>query len=123
MEQVTFETQFAKRNGRLVYVRTAEEELFKKFVEALPEGSIVSTTFDAGTLGKNSQLARLHKNIRKIADETGSSPPDIKKDVKKESGFCIDGECKSFADMNTEELNACMETTIRLGEFVGLSLR
>lgn len=123
MEQVTFETQFKKINGKLVYVRPVEDSLFKKFVDSIPEGSIVNGAFDAGTLGKNSQLARLHKNIRKIADETGAAPLDVKKDVKKEAGFCINGECKSFGDMNTEELNACMETTIRLGEFVGLNLR
>lgn len=122
-EQVTFETQYVKRNGKLIYVRPAEDTLYRKFVDSLPEGYIVSGTFDAGALGKNSQLAHLHGNIRAIADETGSTFMDVKKEVKEESGFCIDGNCKSFGDMNTDELKTCIETSVRLGEFVGLNLR
>lgn len=119
----TFFTQLVKRNGKAVYVRKAEEELFKKFIEAQPEGALINMLCDAGELGLLSQLSRIHKNIGTISKETGDSFDNVKKEVKRRSGLYQGNELKSFAICTKEELDLAMETTIELGEFVGINLR
>jgi len=115
--------QFTKRGGKLNYQKKAFEKLYREFIDKIPEGHVAHMLIETGELGLLSQLAILHKNIRTLSRHTGSSFKEIKNEVKEECGFCINGECKSFADMTKEELEDCKETLIQLGEFAGINLR
>jgi len=69
---------------------------------------------------------KLHATIREISNYTGQDFEDVKLYVKQKAGFIIisseGGDVKSFGDMNRDELSACIQAAVTLGEQLGLSL-
>jgi len=127
-----FSMQLIKRGSSLVHENDSIKELYRRFTGALQEGQKVEVFLDVniddGTLA---QLAKIHKCIREIASETGSSFDDMKIRIKKEAGLCIrkefEGEsfmiCKSFADCSKAELALVIEAIIQRGDYLNINMR
>lgn len=88
----------------------------------------IESNADTGTLP---QIAKIHACIRELAKEMGYSFEDMKLEIKKMSGLCVEkvlhGErylvCKSFADCSIEELALTIQTIIELGDTVNINFR
>ena len=127
-----FSSILKKEDGRLVHASDAEKALYKEFVKNLVEGQSVEAFFDAnkddGTLA---QLAKIHKCIRELAQETGDSFEDMKLRIKKNAGLCvkkyIEEEtfivCKSFSRCSKDELSLAIQAIIEIGDFVNINFR
>ena len=117
-----------KRDGKLEYNVKAQETIYNKFVEDLPEGAkveiFVSVTGDNGT---NAQIAKIHVSIRQLANDLGYSFSEMKLLIKRKAGLCFNKNgteyCKSFGDCSKEELNSVIQEIIELGDEVGSNLR
>ena len=117
-----------KRDGKLEYNIKAQEAIYNKFVDELPEGAkveiFVSVTGDNGT---NAQIAKIHVSIRQLANDLGYSFSEMKLLVKRKAGLCFNKNgteyCKSFGDCSKEELNSVIQEIIELGDEVGSNLR
>jgi hypothetical protein len=127
-----FSTTLQRVGDKLVYQNSADEKMYKLFVDNLEQGQTADVFFDAnkddGTLA---QLAKIHKCIREIAKETGNDFEDIKDLIKVRAGFCfkknIDGEiitkCKSFGKASKEDLGFVIEALVKLGDMVNVNCR
>jgi len=117
-----------KRDGKLEYNIKAQEAIYNKFVDELPEGAkveiFVSVTGDNGT---NAQIAKIHVSIRQLANDLGYSFSEMKLLIKRKAGLCFNKNgteyCKSFGDCSKEELNSVIQEIIELGDEVGSNLR
>lgn len=117
-----------KRDGKLEYNIKAQETIYNKFVDELPEGAkveiFVSVTGDNGT---NAQIAKIHVSIRQLANDLGYAFSEMKLLVKRKAGLCFNKNgteyCKSFGDCSKEELNSVIQEIIELGDEVGSNLR
>jgi len=126
-----FEGTLTKRDSKLVYKKSKNNELYKTFVKELKEGQNVNIYIEAtngnGTLA---QLAKVHKCIRVLASDLGYSFEDVKFLVKDKAGLVIKrnvgdnvyNDWKSFADCSVEDLNLAIQACIDLGDFVGSNL-
>ncbi len=125
-KNMMFSGRLIKSNGKLVYTFAIQETQYKQFVDEMEEGQVVGIFLDAhkdtGTLD---QLAKIHKCIREIAIETGTSVSEIKRWVKDKSGLIIhpDVEPESFADCSAEELGLVIQTIIEIGDLLNMQLR
>lgn len=116
--------QLIKRGGVVTFYRAADKAQQDTFFESLPEGTKVFVTFESSENdGRLGQLSRIYGNLRKLADETGVSPAEMKLVIKQEAGFVIGEEVRSLGDMSKKELDAIMQTIISKGDFVGMNLR
>ena len=125
-----FTASLKKVDGKLVYFKPSDNQLYKLFVDSLAEGQTVEVFFDAniddGTLA---QLAKIHKCIREIAKETGAGFEETKKLIAKKAGFRfekeVDGKVeeyyKSFAIASKAELNSVIEAIIEVSDLLGLN--
>lgn len=132
MKDGMFHALLEKQGDKLVHVGNVGVAQYKEFVKSLEEGQRVEVFFDVymddGSLG---QLAKIHKCIRELANDTGAEFHDMKLEVKKRAGFCfkkeIDGEmymyCKSFGHSSKKELNHIIETIILMGDELGMNFR
>jgi len=105
---------------------------YKLFLETMEHNQraeiFIESNADTGTLP---QIAKIHACIRELARETGYSFEDLKLEVKKMSGLCVEktiqGEkflvCKSFGDASVEELALTIQTIIELGDTVNINFR
>ena len=117
-----------KRDGKLEYNIKAQEAIYNKFVDELPEGAkveiFVSVTGDNGT---NAQIAKIHVSIRQLANDLGYAFSEMKLLIKRKAGLCFNKNgteyCKSFGDCSKEELNSVIQEIIELGDEVGSNLR
>jgi hypothetical protein len=102
-------------------------EAYKLFLEGLSENQIVEVFIEANEdNGTTLQLAKIHVCIRELAKELGYTFNEMKNQVKKDSGFCIEtkeGEdiYKSFSVCSKEELGLVIQTINRIGEIVGIN--
>lgn len=115
-----------KKDGRLLFRSTIEEKAYNDFIANLPEGcqTDVFMSTDATGKGTNTQLAKLHKSIRDLANFTGATFEDMKLEVKKKAGLHNGpSSLKSFADCSKDELNMAIQACIELGDFTGINLR
>jgi hypothetical protein len=131
MSQNIFTAVLVKKNGKLEYNKKGIQQLFERFVNTVKDGEkvdvIFEVQFDTATAA---QLAKIHANIRELANETGHTFEEIKLIVKEKSGLCInkkiEGEeitlCKSFGDCSREELNLAIQASIEIGENLGINL-
>ena len=127
MKQNLF-SNLTKRNGKLEYNIKAQETIYNKFVDSLPEGSkiemFISISEDNGT---NAQIAKIHVSIRQLANELGYAFSEMKLLIKRKAGLCFNKNgteyCKSFGDCSKEELNSVIQEVIELGDEVGSNLR
>ena len=127
MKQNLF-SNLTKRNGKLEYNIKAQETIYNKFVDSLPEGSKIEMFISvSGSNGTNAQIAKIHVSIRELANELGYSFSEMKLQIKRMSGLCFNkngGEyCKSFGDCSKDELNSVIQEIIQLGDEVGSNLR
>ena len=117
-----------KRDGKLEYNVKAQETIYNKFVEDLPEGAKVEIFVSiSGDNGTNAQIAKIHVSIRQLANDLGYSFSEMKLLVKRKAGLCFNKNgteyCKSFGDCSKEELNSVIQEIIELGDEVGSNLR
>ena len=117
-----------KRNGKLEYNIKAQENIYNKFVEDLPEGAKVEIFVSiSGDNGTNAQIAKIHVSIRQLANDLGYSFSEMKLLIKRKAGLCFNKNgteyCKSFGDCSKEELNSVIQEIIELGDEVGSNLR
>lgn len=129
-KQALLHVQLKKFGDNLIYVKSADEILYKQFLESLGENQRIDVFYesivDSGTLA---QIAKIKVCIRELAKETGNTFEDMQIEIKKASGLCtvreIDGEkymiCKSFADCSKSDLSLTIQTLIQRGEFLGLN--
>lgn len=113
-----------KKNGKLNFKNSGQKKLYELFVNSLEEGVEVeffySSTGIRGSLGK---VAQVNICLRTLAEASGNSYEDVKKQAKVRAGFCIKNNCKSLGDMDTTELNAVLQAVYEMGDFVGCNLR
>ena len=117
-----------KRDGKLEYNVKAQETIYNKFVEDLPEGAKVEIFVSiSGDNGTNAQIAKIHVSIRQLANALGYSFSEMKLLIKRKAGLCFNKNgteyCKSFGDCSKEELNSVIQEIIELGDEVGSNLR
>lgn len=105
---------------------------YKLFLETMQQDQraevFIESNADTGTLP---QIAKIHACIRELAKEMGYSFEDMKLEVKKMSGLCVEkvlhGErylvCKSFGDASIEELALTIQTIVELGDSVNINFR
>lgn len=121
-------SNLTKRDGKLEYNIKAQEKIYNKFVEELPEGAkveiFVSVSGDDGT---NAQIAKIHVMIRQLANDVGYSFGEMKLQIKRKAGLCFNNGgteyCKSFGDCSKAELNSVIQELIELGDELGSNLR
>jgi len=112
----------------LEYNVKAQETIYNKFVEDLPEGAKVEIFISiSGDNGTNAQIAKIHVSIRQLANDLGYSFSEMKLLIKRKAGLCFNKNgteyCKSFGDCSKEELNSVIQEIIELGDEVGSNLR
>ena len=117
-----------KRDGKLEYNIKAQEAIYNKFVDELPEGAKVEIFVSiAGEDGTNAQLAKVHAMIRELANEVGHTFQEMKLEAKRKAGLCFVRDkqeyCKSFKDCSKQELNLVIQALIEIGDFTGVNLR
>jgi len=124
-----FSIKLVKKNGKLVHQIAAELIVFNDFVNALEEGQIVETFFEANKDdGTNAQLAKIHASIRKLAVEMGYTFEEMKHTIKREAGLCWSGKdnkeyCKYFADCSQDELTLVIEAINQVGVLVNITFQ
>lgn len=124
---MSFTIKMKKTEAGLVPASVSYKALYREFISNLESDAVVEVTFTNLTAeGTRPQINKLHASIREISNFTGQDFEDVKLYVKQKAGFVIissdDAEIKSFADMNKEELSACIQAVVNLGEQLGLSL-
>lgn len=124
-----FSVTLTKKNGKLIHTNPATQGLQEDFVKALEEGQVVEVFFEANKDdGTHAQLAKIHVLIRKLAQETGSTFEDMKKELKRRSGLAYgdlktsEGYVKSFADCSKEELGLVIEEINSIAQMLDFPL-
>jgi hypothetical protein len=116
--------QLIKRGGVVTFYRAADKAQQDAFFKSLPEGTKIFMTLESSEGdGRLGQIGRIYGCLRKLADETGVSPAEMKLVIKQEAGFVVGEEIRSIGDMSKKELDAMMQTIISKGDFVGMNLR
>ena len=126
-----FHGQFIKQGDKLV-AQSSSHARFEAFVKALEPDQIVDLFAESTTAnGTLAQIAKIHACIREFSKETGTDFEDMKKLVKKRTGFCIksevDGELitefKHFSKASKEDLALVIEGIINLGDILNVNCR
>lgn len=122
-----FNLRMVKKKGKLVYADSGVALQMKEFIKSLEEGQIVESFFDVHKDdGTNSQLAKIHACIRKLAKELGYTFKEMKDEIKIQAGLCWTGKddkeyCKSFGDCSKEELSSVIDALNIAGEMVNIT--
>lgn len=119
-------------NKVLVPATEATKIKYKLFLDGMQDNQkaeiFIESNADTGTLP---QIAKIHACIRELSKEMGYSFEDMKLEVKKISGLCVEktiqGErylvCKSFGDASIDELGLVIQSIIDLGDGVNINFR
>ena len=119
-----FTSILIKKDGEWKHQLSVKEKEYNDMLAELPDGSKVSLTVEVQSKDATyAQKKRIHAMIRQISNDTGMDFEPLKNEVKERAGLCIDGECKSFADCDTDDLNAAIQACISVGDFVGSNVR
>jgi len=119
-----FNSILIKTNGEWKHQLSVKEKEYNDMLAELPDGAKVSITIEVQSKDATyAQKKRIHAMIRQISNDTGMDFEPLKNEVKERAGLCIDGECKSFADCDTDDLNAAIQSCIAIGDFVGCNVR
>ena len=124
---MSFTIKMKRVAGGLTPASLAYKTLYREFLSNLEPDTVIEVTFVPVTAeGTRPQVNKLHATIREISNYTGQDFEDIKLYVKEKAGFVIissdDADVKSFSEMNRDELSACIQAAVSLGEQLGLSL-
>jgi len=117
-----------KVGDELTHTIKAKGTLYDSWVKELPEGTKIeifaSISSENGTAA---QIAKIHAMIRELANDIGYSFGEMKLQVKRKAGLCINKGgseyCKSFAKCSKQELNLVIQELIEMGDFTGINLR
>lgn len=118
-----------KKKGNKIVLKTSLEILkYQEFIDSLKEGTFVSVTLEASSRDNTkAQLAKVHAMIKEIADETGDSFEDTKKNIKNQCGLTFYKDkvkhYRSFANCSKLELMNVIENIYQLGIFVGINFK
>jgi len=127
-----FNSRLKKVGDTLVHIRTGDEIRYKEFKKALEEGTEIDMFIEITSADSSlTQLAKVHKCIRVIANHSGNNFEDIKMVIKDRSGLVVRRNAlgkeymdwKSFADCSKDDLNLAIQTCIELGDSMKLNLR
>jgi len=121
-------SNLTKKEGKLVYNIKAQETIYNKFVENLPEGTKVEIFVSvSGDNGTSAQIAKIHVMIRQLANEIGYTFGEMKLQIKRKAGLCFNNNgteyCKSFGDCSKDELSSVIQEILELGDELGSNLR
>jgi hypothetical protein len=120
--------RYKKSNGKLVAKTFSDKLSFDQLRDSMQEGEEAELYIEVikGNSHTRGQINMVHKIIRTIAEDTGSSFNDVKKEVKQRAGFCADPEeedsYKSFGDCSYEEISLAIHSAMELGMEYGLKL-
>ena len=117
-----------KVDGKLVHTIKAKGTLYENWIKELPEDTKIeifaSISNEDGTAA---QIAKIHAMIREVANNIGYTFGEMKLQVKRKAGLCINKRgseyCKSFAKCSKGELNLVIQELIDIGDFSGINLR
>ncbi len=120
-----FNSILIKKDGEWKHTLSIKQQEYNDMMDTLPEGTKVDITIEVqGKDATYSQMKRIHAMIRQLANDTGMDFIHLKEEIKDKAGLCVvEGNCKSFADCDTEELNGAIQAAILLGDFCGSNLR
>jgi hypothetical protein len=127
-----FNSSLKKSGDRLIHVKSGDEVRYKEFVKALDQGTVLDIFMEINSGdGTLSQLAKVHKCIRVIANQSGNTFDDIKMVIKDHAGLVIRRsvlnkeymDWKSFGDCSRDDLNLAIQACIELGDTMTLNLR
>tara|TARA_R100000541_G_C1865760_1_gene80003 strand:+ start:314 stop:685 length:372 start_codon:yes stop_codon:yes gene_type:complete len=119
-----FNSILIKKDGVWEHTLSVKKEEYTQMLIDLPDGTKMDMTIEVSGKGATyPQMKRIHAMIRQLVSDTGGDFADLKLMVKKNSGLCIDNNCKSFADCDTEQLNGAIQACIEIGDFCGSNLR
>ena len=98
---------------------------FADFLKGFAAGQTINVFIESTTgTATNAQHAKINACIREMANTIGDDFQELKKDIKKELGYCYgDDNYKSFADCSVEELGLVIKHIIKRGDFVGCNFR
>lgn len=119
--------RFKKTAKGLRPLNDAELIKFNQFIYNLEDNQEVEFFLEADNANKtNTQLAKVHVCIRKLATEMGYTFEEMKLEIKRQAGLAYgdlntsDGYVKSFADCSKEEMTLVFEALNQAGEIVNL---
>ena len=127
-----FSSSLKKSGDRLIHVKSGDEVRYKEFVKVLDQGIVLDIFMEINSGdGTLSQLAKVHKCIRVIANQSGNSFDDIKMVIKDHAGLVVRRsvlnkeymDWKSFGDCSRDDLNLAIQACIELGDTMTLNLR
>ena len=111
-------------SSSLVFNGPAHHFREEEFLKIITDKEIIEVTYEI--LGKNAtyaQFAKVHANIRAIANYTGHSPTEVKKYLKHKAGLTsVPWDVWSFKDCSREDLSLAIQETLILGDYHGLNL-
>jgi hypothetical protein len=117
-----------KVDGELIHTIKAKGTLYENWIKELPEETKIEIFASISTEdGTAAQIAKIHAMIRELANDIGYSFGEMKLQVKRKAGLCINKGgseyCKSFAKCSKQELNLVIQELIEIGDFSGINLR
>jgi len=119
-----FNSILVKTDGEWKHSLSIKETEYNEMLDSLPDGTKINITLEVqGKDATYAQMKRIHAMIRQLANDTGMDFEPLKEEIKDKAGLCIGEVCKSFADCDTDELNAAIQAAIALGDFCGSNLR
>ena len=119
-----FNSILIKEDGVWKHTLSIKEDEYNNMLQELPDGTKIDMSIEvSGKKATYPQMKRIHAMVRQLSTDTGQNFDELKALIKEKSGLCIDGQCKSFADCDTDELNGAIQACIDIGDFVGSNLR
>jgi hypothetical protein len=115
--------KFKKEHKELVIANQLSKVQLDLFVKQLEEGQKVLVTYEViNDDASYSQISKLHKCIRELAQYAGMSMDDMKLYVKNEAGLVKGESVISFADCSKEEISMAIEACIKIGDKIGFPI-
>jgi hypothetical protein len=115
--------KFKKENKELVVADKISQVKLDMFVKQLEDGQKLVVTYEVvNDDASYSQISKLHKCIRELANYSGMSMDDMKLYVKNEAGLVKGDSVISFADCSKEEISTAIQACISIGDKIGFPL-
>jgi len=117
-----------KRNKYLINAKTKDVTGLAEFIKGTDEDDVLQIFISVESRNNSlSQLAFVHAMIRDIAREMGDSFESVKLMIKEKAGLLLrtknDVYEISFADCCVDDLSSVIETSIQIGEDLGIDFR
>lgn len=118
-----------KVDDKMIHLSKGHQTIFEEFIKNVKEGQEVEFFYQSmKDDGTNLQLAKIHPCIRELANDSGTTFAEMKKNIKREAGLCWRNNrgaeyCASFGDVSKEDLGLVIQAIIEIGDFVGINFR